>query len=174
MKYEQEFNFGTEIISRDISKIISLSLDVVKNIIEKNSNLHEVSESELLEKIILIINNIEKLKKKLIYNIAESRVNEISNLLYYKNINIEKFLNKVEVIFLEVNDHKHLQCFKETYDHYFAHHNKFKIIFSKKPDDEVAIEMANKIVQFGWKTEAIPIAKPRKSLITRIFQEIFH
>ena len=33
--------------------------------------------------------------------------------------------------------------------------------------------MANKIVQFGWKTEAIPIAKPRKSLITRIFQEIF-
>ena len=39
LKYEQEFNFGTEIISRDISKIISLSLDVVKNIIEKNSNL---------------------------------------------------------------------------------------------------------------------------------------
>ena len=30
LKYEQEFNFGTEIISRDISKIISLSLDVVK------------------------------------------------------------------------------------------------------------------------------------------------
>ena len=75
---------------------------------------------------------------------------------------------------MEVNDYTHLQCFKETYDHCFSHNNKFQIIFSKKPEDEVAIEMANKIVQFGWKTEAIPIAKPRKSLITRIFQEIFH
>ena len=173
MKYEQEFNFGSEIILRDISKIISLRLDVVKNFIEKNSNLHNISESELLEKEYFNNQQFRKIKKKLICNIAEARINEIKNLLYYKNVNIEKILNKVKVIFLEVNDHRHLQCFKETYDYSFASDNKFQIKFSKKPDDEVALEMANKIAQFGWKTEAIPITKPRKSLITRIFHEIF-
>ena len=83
-----KFNFGTEIILRDISKIISLRLDVVKYN-WKNSNLHEVL-MWIIKKIILIINNTEKLKKTYLQH-CRSRVNEISNLLYYKNINIEKF-----------------------------------------------------------------------------------
>ncbi len=174
VKYEQEFNFGTNIILKDISKIISLKSDVVQNIIEENSNLNKASNNELLEKNYFHNLQYRKIKKRLIYEIAEARIKEICNLLCIKNINTERSLNKVKVIFLEIYDKKHLNCFKEAYEHCFALNNKFEIIFFDKPDDEKALEMANKIVQFGWKKEAIPVSKPRKSLISRIFQELFH
>ena len=86
VKYEQEFDFGTNIILKDISKIISLKSDVVQNIIKENSNLNKASNNELLEKNFFQNLQYRKIKKRLIYEIAEARIKEICNLLCIKNI----------------------------------------------------------------------------------------
>ena len=44
----------------------------------------------------------------------------------------------------------------------------------KKPEIEQIINKADNIAQFGWKKEAIPVTKSKKTFLTRIFQEIFH
>ena len=62
--FEQKFKFGTEIVEKDISKIISIKLDVVKNIIENNSVIEKVQDKELIEKDYFINQHFRKIKKK--------------------------------------------------------------------------------------------------------------
>jgi len=74
---------------------------------------------------------------------------------------------------LEISDQQHLSCFYQAYEKSFAFKNKYKVKIIKKPEIEQIINKADNIVQFGWKKEAIPVAKPKKSLIARVFQEVF-
>ena len=50
---------------------------------------------------------------------------------------------------------------------------EFKIKILDDPSSEKLIKTAEKIVQFGWKTEAIPMTSSKKSLISRFFEAIF-
>ena len=91
-----------------------------------------------------------------------------------KNINFKKFIEKINVIFLEINDQQHLSCFQSImYEKSFAFNNKYEVKIVKKPEIEQIINKADNIDQFGWKKEAIPVTISKKSFITRIFQEIF-
>ena len=174
IKFEQKFNFGTEIIVNDICKITSLGNDTVKNIILENENIFIISENELLEEKYFINQHYRKIKKNLIAKIAEARIDEFSEIIYLKNINLKKLLKEINVIFLEINDLQHFNCFNNVYEKSFASNKKFEVKIVKKPQVEQIINRADNIVQFGWKKEAIPFAKSKKSFITRIFQEIFH
>ena len=82
-------------------------------------------------------------------------------------------LKGTDVIFLEISDQQHLSCFYQAYEKSFALKNKYKVNIIKKPKIEQIINKADNIVQFGWKREAIPVTKPKKSLIARVFQKIF-
>ena len=173
VKFEQNFNFGTEIIVNDISKITSLENRSIKNIISQNENISKISDEELLEKKYFKIQQYRKIKKNLITKIAEARIDELSEKFYLKNINLKKLLNKTNVIFLEIDDKQHLNCFSHAYKDSFSHKNKYEIKMIKKPEIGQIIDKANNIVQFGWKKEAIPVTRSKKSLINRIFQAIF-
>ena len=61
LKYEQEFNFGLEIILKDISKITSLKVEIIKKFIEQNSTSQMISEKFLNN--YYLFQYIEKLKK---------------------------------------------------------------------------------------------------------------
>ena len=50
---------------------------------------------------------------------------------------------------------------------------KFKVEILEGSSSEKLIKTADKIVQFGWKTEAIPMTSPKKSLISKFFEAIF-
>ena len=50
LKLEQNFKFGTDIIIKDISKIISLKKDIVENILGKIKLTSDISENDLIEK----------------------------------------------------------------------------------------------------------------------------
>ena len=63
IKFEQKFNFGTEIIINDICKITSLEHAFVKNIILENKNIHKVSDKELLEEKYFHNQQYRKIKK---------------------------------------------------------------------------------------------------------------
>ena len=60
LKYEQNFEFGSNIILKDISKITSLKIDVIKNILDKIVLTDEISENDLIEKEFLKILTILK------------------------------------------------------------------------------------------------------------------
>ena len=173
VKFEQKFNFGTEIIVNDICKITSLGSELVKNIISENEDMYKISDKELLEEKYFNNQQYRKIKKNLIAKIAEARIDELADKFYLKNINFKKLLKEIEVIFLEINDQKHFRCFNHAYEKSFAFNNRYEVRIVKKPEIEQIINKANNIVQFGWKREAIPITKSKKSFITRIFQEFF-
>ncbi len=173
IKFEQKFNFGTKIIISDICKITSLTSDTVENIISENENINKIPDKELLEEKYFNNQQYRKIKKNLIAKIAEARINELSEKLHSKNINLKKLIGKTNLIFLEINAPYHLNCFKYEYEKSFAFNNQYEVKIKKKPDIEQIINKADNIVQFGWKKEAIPVTKSKKTFLTRIFQEIF-
>ena len=173
IKFEQKFNFGTEIIVNDICKITSLGNDAVKNIISENKNMYKILDKELIEQKHFDEKQYRKIKKNLIVKIAEARIDELSEKFYLKNINLKKLLKKIDVIYLEINDKQHFDCFYDIYEKIFSSNNRYMIRVFKKPEIEQIINKADNIVQFGWKKEAIPITKVSGSYISRIFRAIF-
>ena len=87
---------------------------------------------------------------------------------------MKKFLEEIDVIFIEINDQNHFSCFNDMYEKSFSSKNKYKIRILKKPETEQIINKANNIAQFGWKKEAIPIPKVSGSYISRMFRAIFN
>ena len=164
VKYEQKFNFGTKIVTQDISKITSLNIESVENIIENNPEIEKVSDTEFVEKKYFSHQQYRKIKKNLILKIAEARIKELGELIYLKNINFKNATKEEKVIFLEFNDNKHQRCFEKVYTNCFALNNKFDIRVIKDLDLESFVDTASKIDQFGWKKEAIPIIKAKNPL----------
>ena len=173
IKFEQKFNFGTEIIVNDICKITSLENKSIKRLISENKNILEVSDKDLLEEKYFINQQYRKIKKNLITKIADARISELSEKFYLNNINLKIPLEKINVIFLEINDQQNLSCFDKVYEKSFSFNNKFEIKILKKLEIEQIISKADNIVQFGWKKEAIPVSNSKKSFIIGFFQEIF-
>ena len=172
LKFEQLFNFGTDIIIKDISKITSLDLNIIKNILKKIKLKDNIAESELIEENLLIDCKNKKIKKKLIYDIALARIKEIFDIILFKNINFKNYKNFTKDIFLDLNDKPQIKCFDKIYSkvcsEYNCHINLTDSLFDKK-----IFSTVNKLVHFGWKSEAIPLTQSKKSLIARIFDAIF-
>ena len=173
IKFEQKFKFGTEIVEKDISKITSLSSEIVKKIIELNPDINNATDDEIIESNFFINDRFRKIKKRLIYEIAKARIKEFSEIFYFNNVNFRKILNKIDIVFLEINSQKHLSCFENIYLSCFASKEKFRVETAKKPSIERLIESAYKITKFGWSKEAIPTTREKSSYIARFFQALF-
>ncbi len=173
LKFEQSFNFGSNIVIKDISKITSLKTDTIKEFLKELTFDHEVSEDQIIEKKFFTNDVFKKVKKKLVHDIASARILEILEIILFKNINFSYYSKNNNNVFLEINNKLHLRSFREIYKQIFTFRDRYKINFLNSLDDEKILESANKIVHFGWKKEAIPITKPKKTFITRIFQQLF-
>ena len=174
LKYEQRFDFGSEIILKDISKVTSLNLNLVRDMIKSNPNLISVSEIELLEKQYFDSQVFRKITKKLILKIAEARIKELSEIFCLKNINFNQEISDVKTLFLQIENEQNLKCFKEIFKNIFEVEAKFKVKTLKSSALKAPFETANKITQFGWKSEAIPILITKKSIISRFLKALFN
>ena len=173
VKFEQKFNFGTEIIVNDICKITSFSSTLVKDIISENKNINKISDNEFLEEKYFNNQQYRKIKKNLIAKIAEARIDELAEKFYLKNINLKKNLETTSVIFLEINDQQHFSCFNQAYEKSFAFKNKYDVRILKKPEIDQILNKADNIIQFGWKKEVIPVTNLKKTIFSRFFEKIF-
>ena len=99
LKYEQKFNFGLEIILKDISKITSLKVEMIKKFIEQNSTSQMISEKDLVERNYFDNQIYRKIKKKLIFEIAEARIKELSEIICFNNINFKKIASNKKLFF---------------------------------------------------------------------------
>jgi cell division protein FtsA len=172
LKFEQNFNFGSDLIIKDISKVTSLKTNIVRKIIDNIILNQDITKEELIEKNYFENENYVKIKKFLLLEIAKARIKEIINILIIKNINFAGYDNKDKNIFIKIKDESHLECFKDTYASFFTKNN-LSIKFINNISTENLMSNVNKLVHFGWNKEAIPTTHPQRSTIARFFDLIF-
>ena len=169
LKYIQSFSFGSEIIINDISKIVSIRKSNLRKLIKKNIFKNNISENELVEKEYFDDTIYRKVKKKLIYDIADARLQEMSEIFLIKNINLKNFIRKDTTLFIKIFDDDIYTSFKDIIEKSFSCEKKFIIEIIKSITIEETFKTASNIVQFGWKKEALPIIQIKKSILARFF-----
>ena len=173
LKFEQNFEFGTNIIINDISKVTSLKTDTVKLILNEVDLRNDISENELIKKELFADNAYRKIKEKLIYNIAMARIQEIIELMIVKNINFSHYNKVFNDVFFEIDTKSQLMNLEKIFKRIFSMYGRYNLIIIESLTSENLINTANKLVHFGWKNEAIPILQSKKSLIAKFFHAIF-
>jgi cell division protein FtsA len=174
LKFEQNFNFGLDLILRDISRITSLKKDIIKNIINNIEPTKNIVKDELVEKELFENQNYIKIKKKLILEIAEARIEEYLEIMLIKNINFASYNKKDKIIFFVISNKSHLRCFKSLFQYFFSNNNNLNFKLKESIATEDLMNSTSQLVQYGWKKEAIPIAPIRKSVIARLFEVLFN
>ena len=110
----------------------------------------------------------------MILDIANARIEELSELIIFNNINIKNFLKKKLPIFLTINNQSDLKCFNESFKLFFSNKGKYELrVIDGNIVKNLFLSAAN-IDQFGWKKEAVPIVHEKKSIIARLFDFLFN
>lgn len=172
LKFFQEFNFGTDLIVNDISKITAIKKDIVNDILI-NSDLTIKSEEEFIEKNFFPDQIFRKIKKKLIVDIANARIQELSEVIIFKNLNFKSFVKKNLQIFLKINNKTDFKCLDESFNFFFSNKGEYDLRIIDDESIKNLILSAANIAQFGWKKEAVPIVHEKKSIIARLFYFLF-
>jgi len=173
LKFEQNFNFGSDLVLNDISQVTSLKISTIKKIFSNIDFSQGVFEDELIEKKLFEGENYIKIKKKLLLDIAKARIEELLELMLIKNINLLSFHKKNRTIFLNIYDKIHLKFFENIYSSILLEKNFLKLKFLDDLTTEDIINNANKLVHYGWKKEAIPITHAKKSFLAKFFDVLF-
>lgn len=173
LKFEQNFNFGSDLVISDISKVIGLSKENVKKIIATCNFSSQISDNELVEEEFFKSSNFRKIKKKLILDVAAARIEELSELMISKNSNVINYTMENKVVFLNIYDQLNLNCFKDGYELYFSKNNFHKVEFITNISNNDLMINTNNLTNYGWKKEVIPVIQSKKSLIARVFNAIF-
>ena len=173
-RYSENFNFGTDIIFKDIVKVCSIDKEIIKNFLsDKFSKNKDFDDNEFLEEKYFTKQNYRKIRKKLIVDIASARIDEIANIIFNSNTNIRTFKLENVKIYLIIEDNLIFDNFKDYFKLYFSNKNKFAShIIDDFDINELIINTAN-LITHGWKKEAIPVTQIKNSLITRIFKTLF-
>ena len=173
-RYSEKFYFGTDIILQDISKICSIEKDVIINFLSKNTFKEDLMEKkEYIDEKYFTKGRFRKIKKKLIKEIVDARVEEMVDIIFKKNINLKKLYKKKFNLYIFNEDQLILNNFKDTFNSFLLKNTFGNIIFSANPNAESSIINSANISTFGWRKEAIPIIQTKNSLITRIFKYLF-
>ncbi len=173
LRYLENFNFGTNLLLQDVSKICSLNYEIINKILmDKIFDKENLKEDDLIENK-FFDNNYRKIKKKLIKEIVQARIEEIADVILFKNINTKSFQNEIIKIYVIIEDEIILDNFKKDFIFYFSKNLKNKSTLLKNFEIEPLFIKAAQLSVFGWKKEAIPILQTKKSLITKIFKTIF-
>lgn len=173
--YYEILNFGSDLVSKDISKVCSLKLE---NIIEMISelcfdNFQEFSEEKYLNEKYFKNDTFRKISLSHIANIAEARIKEITDIIFNKNSNLKYLNKKKKLIYINFEDLFLQKAFKGVIEKSFKLNNDI-IIFSEDDlsDSKTSFIAANLAIK-GWSKEAIPYVQTRKTIISRIFSAIF-
>ena len=172
--YCKEYNFGSDIIKKDISKVCSLKIETVHNIlkeikidkIEKNTN-------NILDSKFFNGETFRKISINHLREIIEARLNEISDIILNKNVDVSFLKNKKKKFFVKIEDFDCMKNFKEIIIREFVKNNYYEIDEMTQDDHFESCISSAEILSKGWEKEAIPIIHQKKSLISKIFSTLF-
>mgnify|MGYP001437117873 FL=1 len=173
-RYSESFDFGTNIIIKDIQKICNLKMEEIVNFLSKNNlNKKDLNKNDLIEKDYFFKNDFRKIRKKLIFDIIEARIEDIVDFIFHKNINIKHFKKDSTKVYLTIADFQTFKSFEKNFKSFFLRNDKYDIFLIDDLSTEETITNVSNLDMYGWKTEAVPIVQAKNSLITRIFKSLF-
>ena len=174
-RYEEYFNFGTSIIFKDISKVCSIKNEtIVKILSDKFLGYKKLeNDNEFLEEKYFDNDSYRKIRKKLIIDIVNARIEEITNIILKKNINIESLNKNNAKIFIIIEDQLIFDNFEKNFKFYISQKYNFEPHLINNLQIDSSIVSAAYLSAYGWKKEAVPVTQTKNSLITRIFKSIF-
>ena len=169
--YFQKFNFGSDIILKDISKVCSFEMSKTKNIISE-TKFENLNENSYVDQKYFDDNNFRKISLKHIVEIASARIEEIVDVIFNLNRNIFYIGGEEILINLSIDDKSIQNKFKEIFKKNF---NNCKLNFFNLTDQDnfTSIEIFGELLSKGWIKEAIPIVNKKKSWISSIFSSLF-
>ena len=173
--YYEVFNFGSDIIINDVCKVCSLTNEIVRKIFSENilDNLDINNEEKYLDKKYFNKSIFRKISFSHLNDIIFSRVIELADLIYLKNINTTQIKSKNEFIYFNFEDEEISQNIKDNFKKIFK--DKQKFYFPSPTQDEHFKKFISAADLFanGWKKEAIPLIQTKKSIISRLFASLF-
>jgi len=170
------FSFGSNIIMKDVTKLCSLSLDIVQNIFS-NINFDLIDsrhDKNYLDKKYFKETSYRKISIAHLSNIISSRIEEIINITYNNNSRYKFFHKKKKSIYLSFEDFNINKNFKGKFKSYLINNDEVIFIKSTKDSYMNASIGSAEIIGKGWEKEAIPIIQTKKSLISRLFSILFN
>ena len=173
-RYVEYFNFGTNIILKDIMKVCSINYEIIKKILsDKYFENKNFEDNEFLEEKYFIEGSYRKIRKKLIADIVSARIEEIIDIVLNKNINMKSFKENNCKIYIIIEDEIIFDNFKGNFKSYCSKDYNFDPSLVNNLEIDSLIMSAANLSIYGWKKEAIPVAQTKNSLITRIFKSLF-
>ena len=170
----EHFNFGTNIIFKDVAKICSITYEMIEKILSNGSYKNKnFEDNELLEEKYFTKGNYRKIRKKLITDIVNARINEMVDIILNKNINMNFFKKNGIKIYIIIEDKLIFDNFKENFKFYFSQNYNSDPYLINDFEIDSSIVSAASLSMYGWKKEAIPVTEIKNSLITRIFKSLF-
>ncbi len=170
--------FGTNHITKDISKVCSLSLNEsinIRNAIDFSFQNNRIifDENNFLKKNYFINSSYRKISKELILRVAKSRIEEIFEKTKQQFI-VPKLNLSACTNFLLISEENNLANIEKNYENYF------QISVKKINNSNEGIKNffssclgAIKIIKDGWETEAIPKIKNNYDKKAGFFSKIF-
>ena len=127
----------------------------------------------MLEEKYFIQGSYRKIRKKLIIDIVNARIEEITSIILNQNINIESLKQNNAVVYIIIEDQLILDNFKENFKFYFLKDYNFNLNLIDDFEIDSSIMSAAHLSLYGWNKEAIPVTQIKNSLITKIFKSLF-
>jgi len=172
--FTEDFNFGFNLIIKDISKLCSLKIEEVEFFMKEIDlrNIMETNNESYLEKKYFYVSPYRKIKHQLIFEIITARIEELFEVCYKKNINI-KNLKSSDKIYLYVESpeyYKNIQYVLEN-----SKVTTSECVFNNNIEQSflASVKGACELIGKGWEKEAIPLPYKKKSLISSFFLRLF-
>ena len=176
------FPIGVNHLTKDISKVCSLSLDESENIrnnidfsFQNNQKLFD--KNDYLKNIYFINSNFRKISKNLILNIIKARLDEIFEKLK-KELIIPGFNLTSGIHFLLTGGGSDISNIEKCFINFFG--SNIKILNKNTLEKDKVLEKnfasclgALKIIKDGWETEAIPEISSKNIEKISFFAKIF-
>jgi len=167
----QKFDFGSDMILKDISKVCSLEISNVRKIISESN--FEISDKNIyLDKKYFNKKNYRKISLEHIIEISSARIEEMVNIIFHQNNNLNKFKNDKITLYLNFDDKNIIYKFKNIFTNFFS---KSELKIGNLVDEDLfaSIKIFGQLLGKGWIKEAIPFVNKKRSWISRIFSGFF-
>ena len=173
--FTENFDFGLNLIIKDISKLCSLSIEEVEYFINKVElkDIIENNNETYLEKKYFSSSPFRKIKYQLILDIFSARLEELFEICCTKNTNTKnlKISDKI-YIYIDANKlHKNVQ--------YVLGRSEIapvECILNCSSEENLfsGVTGACELISKGWEKEAIPVINKKKSFISGFFSKLFN
>ena len=173
--FAQDFDFGIDLIIKDISKLCSLKTEEVEIFLRK-INLKEIVKNNAesyLDKKYFTRSPYRKINHQLIFDIITARIDELFEICYEKNSNLNYFRKNNNTIYIVIEKGEYFKNIQ------FVLENKkltnLDFVFNESFEETLilASKGAAELIGKGWEKEAIPVIQSKKSAISNFFSKLF-